>query len=144
MPDADPVLREPWPFDVQRILVVDRDESFVASIKQLMASHPCNVDWAQDDSEALAMIDKARLSQCYDVILADHLEVLKSGSALWPMIKVDGNRLPIVLTCSFGYNFDASMVKLRQMGVRVSLYKPFKVEQFFEAVSRIRHSARSE
>ena len=136
-PEADSAPREPWLACMQRILVVDRDDSSVASARQFFAPHPCTIVWAKDDSEALAMIDEVRLARCHDVILADLRLCLNPESAYFTLIQAGGMHLPIILTYPLGYDCGATIAKARRMGVRVFLYTPFRAEQFSDALSQV-------
>lgn len=143
MPAPNTGLPAPWSSHVQRLLVADSDESVVASARQLLASYPCDIDWAQNDVEALAMIDAASPGRRYDVILVDLPLALKSDSALLPLVQTAGQRLPIVLTCQLGYDKGVSLVKARSMGLAWFLYKPLVARQLFEVIGRVVESGRS-
>lgn len=137
MSEADPITGGSWPPLVRQILVVDGDESVVASVRKLVTPFPCRVDSAGDDSDADAMIGDASRDQRYDIIIADLHFSFNSGSALLPLMEAEGSRLPIVLTIKMGFDPALWIVKARHLGLRAFLFKPFRAEQLFNAICQV-------
>ena len=50
--------------------------------------------------------------------------------------------LPLVLMTGFGYDPDHSIVKARQAGLQLVLYKPFRVDQLLGTIEQIIGSPR--
>ena len=109
---------------LKRVLVADGDESVRQAAHELLARYGCDVETAHNGEEALLMIRSFH----YDVVLFDgemtdmHLiEALTQIRDIHP-------HLPVVLMKGFGYDGAHRMVKARQMGFKLALYKPFKLD----------------
>ncbi len=108
----------------KRVLVADGDESVRQAAHELLARYGCDVETAHNGEEALLMIRSFH----YDVVLFDaemtdmHLiEALSQIRDIHP-------HLPVVLMKGFGYDGAHRMVKARQMGFKLALYKPFRLD----------------
>ena len=108
----------------KRVLVADGDESVRQAAHELLARYGCEVETAHNGEEALLMIRSFH----YDVVLYDaemtdmHLiEALTQIRDIHP-------HLPVILMKGFGYDGAHRMVKARQMGFRLALYKPFRLD----------------
>jgi len=108
----------------KRVLVADGDESVRQAAHELLARYGCDVETAHNGEEALLMIRTFH----YDVVLFDaemtdmHLiEALTQIRHIHP-------HLPVVLMKGFGYDGAHRMVKARQMGFKLALYKPFRLD----------------
>lgn len=108
----------------KRVLIADADQSVRDTGHELLARYGCEVETAHNGDEALLML---RLSH-YDVLLYDaemsdiHLiEALEKIRDIRP-------RIPVVLMKGFGYDGAHRMVKARQMGFKLALYKPFRLD----------------
>ena len=108
----------------KRVLIADGDESVRATGHELLARYGCDVETAHNGEEALLMI---RIFH-YDAVLYDaemtdiHLiDVLEKIRAIHPHI-------PVVLMKGYGYDGAHRMVKARQMGFKLALYKPFRLD----------------
>jgi DNA-binding NtrC family response regulator len=91
---------------------------------QLLARFGCEVETAHNGEEAMLMIQTFD----YDVVLYDAemsdiplIEGLEKIREIRPDI-------PIVLMKGFGYDGAHRMVKARQMGFKLNLYKPFRLD----------------
>jgi len=108
----------------KRVLVADGDETVRQAAHELLARYGCDVETAHNGEEALLMIRSFH----YDVVLFDaemtdmHLiEALTQIRDIHP-------HLPVVLMKGFGYDGAHRMVKARQMGFKLALYKPFRLD----------------
>jgi CheY-like chemotaxis protein len=108
----------------KRVLVADGDESVRQAAHELLARYGCDVETAHTGEESLLMIRSFH----YDVVLFDaemtdmHLiEALTQIRAIHP-------HLPVVLMKGFGYDGAHRMVKARQLGFKLALYKPFRLD----------------
>jgi CheY-like chemotaxis protein len=108
----------------KRVLIADSDQSVRDAGHELLARYGCEVETAHNGEEALLMIQTFN----YDVVLYDaemsdiHLiEGLEQIRKLRPGI-------PVVLMKGFGYDGAHRMVKARQMGFKLALYKPFRLD----------------
>ena len=109
---------------LKRVLVADGNESVRQAAHELLARYGCDVETAHNGEEALLMIRSFH----YDVVLFDaemtdmHLiEALSQIRDIHP-------HLPVVLMKGFGYDGAHRMVKARQMGFKLALYKPFRLD----------------
>ena len=108
----------------KRVLIADSDQSVRDTGHELLLRFGCDVETAHDGEEALMMIGTYH----YDVVLYDaemsdiHLiEGLQKIREIRPDI-------PVVLMKGFGYDGAHRMVKARQMGFKLALYKPFRLD----------------
>lgn len=109
---------------LKRVLVADGDETVRQAAHELLARYGCDVETAHNGEESLLMIRTFH----YDVVLFDaemtdmHLiEALTQIREIHPL-------LPVVLMKGFGYDGAHRMVKARQMGFKLALYKPFRLD----------------
>jgi CheY-like chemotaxis protein len=108
----------------KRVLIADGDQSVRDTGHELLLRYGCDVETAHNGEEALMMIG----TYLYDVVLYDaemtdiHLiEGLEKIREIRPDI-------PVVLMKGFGYDGAHRMVKARQMGFKLALYKPFRLD----------------
>lgn len=108
----------------KRVLVADGDDSVRAAAHELLARFGCEVETAHNGEEALLMIRSFH----YDVVLYDaeitdiHLiEALEKVRAIHQY-------LPVILMKGYGYDGAHRMVKARQLGFKLALYKPFRLD----------------
>jgi CheY-like chemotaxis protein/PAS domain-containing protein len=108
----------------KRVLIADGDESVRATGHELLARFGCEVETAHNGEEALLMIRSFH----YDIVLYDaemtdiHLiEALEQIRAIHAYI-------PVILMKGYGYDGAHRMVKARQMGFKLALYKPFRLD----------------
>lgn len=116
----------------KRVLIADADESVRAAGHELLARFGCEVETAHNGEEALLMIRSFH----YDVVLYDaemtdiHLiEALEKIRAIHAYI-------PVVLMKGYGYDGAHRMVKARQMGFKLALYKPFRLDLLLTELDR--------
>ncbi len=108
----------------KRVLVADRDDSVRAAAHELLARFGCEVETAHNGEESLLMMRSFH----YDVVLYDaemtdiHLiEALEQIRAIHAYV-------PVILMKGYGYDGAHRMVKARQMGFKLALYKPFRLD----------------
>jgi CheY-like chemotaxis protein/PAS domain-containing protein len=99
---------------LKRVLVADGDESVRQAAHELLARYGCEVETSHNGEETLLMIRSFH----YDVVLIEALTQIRD---IHP-------HLPVVLMKGFGYDGAHRMVKARQMGFRLALYKPFRLD----------------
>ena len=114
----------------KRVLLADADPQIRRSAHHLFARLGCDVDTARDGEEAIRL---AR-SMHYDVVLGDIRLPDMNGYEFFLQIRKECPSTPIVLMTGFGYDAAHSMVKARQEGLRVVLYKPFRLDRLYEAI----------
>jgi two-component system, sensor histidine kinase SagS len=124
---ASPVLPKTPPrpkLKGKRVLVADGDETVRQAAHELLARYGCDVETAHTGEETLLLIRTFH----YDVVLFDaempdmHLiEALTQIRSIHP-------HLPVILMKGFGYDGAHRMVNARQMGFKMALYKPFRLD----------------
>ncbi len=127
----------------RRILVVDSDEQVRAAAHALLERSGCTVETARDGAEAASMV-RAVGSDAYDVIIADIRLPDMSGYQLLLNLQEIVDPVPLVLMTGFGYDPGHSIVKARQAGIDLVLFKPFRIDQLLDTVEKAvvrRHGA---
>ncbi len=119
----------------RRILVVDADEQVRAAAHALLERYGCTVETARDGAEAASMV-RALGTEAYDVIIADIRLPDMSGYQLLLKLQEILETVPLVLMTGFGYDPGHSIVKARQAGIELVLFKPFRVDQLLDTVER--------
>ncbi len=119
----------------RRILVVDSDEQVRAAAHSLLERSGCTVETARDGAEAASMV-RAGSGESYDVIIADIRLPDMSGYQLLLRLQELLDPVPLVLMTGFGYDPGHSIVKARQAGIDLVLFKPFRIDQLLDTVEK--------
>ncbi|MBT7729238.1 MAG: response regulator, partial [Planctomycetaceae bacterium] len=101
----------------------------------LLERQGCIVETARDGNEAISMV-KAVKDTSYDAIIADIRLPDMSGYELLVKLQDVIGPVPLILMTGFGYDPGHSIVKARQAGVELVLFKPFRLDQLLETVER--------
>jgi len=117
------------------ILVADADDEVRAAAHNLLERQGCVVETARDGNEAVSMV-KAAGDGGYDAIIADIRLPDMSGYDLLTRLQAVLDPVPLILMTGFGYDPGHSIVKARQAGVDLVLFKPFRLDQLLETVQR--------
>jgi len=120
----------------RRILVADADEQVRAAAHALLERCGCTVETARDGIEAASMV-RACGAETYDVIIADIRLPDMSGYELLIRLRELRENVPLVLMTGFGYDPGHSIVKARQAGIDLVLFKPFRVDQLLDTVEKM-------
>jgi len=120
----------------RRILVADADEQVRAAAHALLERYGCTVETARDGAEAASMV-RACGAEAYDVIIADIRLPDMSGYELLVRLREMRDAVPLVLMTGFGYDPGHSIVKARQAGIDLVLFKPFRVDQLLDTVEKV-------
>ncbi len=122
------------------VLVVDADETIRRSAHQFLGREGVTVETARDAHEAVALARQ----QSYSVALVDIRLPDMNGYEIFAKLREIRPNMPVVLMTGFGYDPAHSIVKARQEGLQIVLYKPFRVDRLMEAVeqsTRLREDA---
>jgi CheY-like chemotaxis protein len=114
------------------VLVADNDERVRRSAHGLLGRWGCVVETARDGREALTM---AKLG-AYDAILADIRLPDMTGYDAYRELRKAQPAARVILMTSYGYDPTHSLVKARQEGLRFVLFKPFRVDQLWDALTK--------
>jgi CheY-like chemotaxis protein len=115
-----------------RVLVADNDERMRRSAHSILGRWGCVVETARDGQEALTL---ARLSS-YDAILADIRLPDLTGYEVFRKLRDVQPEARVILMTAYGYDATHSLVKARQDGLQCVLYKPFRVDQLMDALTK--------
>jgi CheY-like chemotaxis protein len=119
----------------RRILVVDADEQVRVAAHALLERSGCTVETARDAAEATSLV-RAGGADAYDVIISDIRLPDMSGYQLLLRLQEILDVVPLVLMTGFGYDPGHSIVKARQAGIDLVLFKPFRVDQLLDTVEK--------
>jgi CheY-like chemotaxis protein len=119
----------------RRVLVADADDGVRTQAHALLERYGCIVETAHDGQEALCMVRNSA-DETYDVIIADIRLPDMTGYEFLLKLQEILDHVPLVLMTGFGYDPGHSIVKARQAGVELVLYKPFRLDQLLETVEK--------
>ena len=114
----------------RRVLLADDDPDIRREAHSLLGKVGCELDTARNGAEAASLA--ATID--YDVVMGDIRLPDMTGYDFFVRIRQLRPTTPIVLMTGFGYDPSHSLVKARQEGLRVVLYKPFRLDRLCEAV----------
>lgn len=115
-----------------RLLVADADEAIRRAAHQLLGNQGAVVETARDAHEASALARESAYSAAIvDIRLPD-----MDGYETFSRLRSVRPGLPVILMTGFGYDPKHSIVKARQEGLQLVLYKPFRVDRLVEAVEQ--------
>jgi CheY-like chemotaxis protein len=120
----------------RRILVVDADGAVRSDAHNLLERYGCIVETAHDGAEAVCMVRNLLSDEHYDVIIADIRLPDISGYQLILRLQEILDPVPLVLMTGYGYDPGHSIVKARQAGYDLTLYKPFRLDQLLDTVEK--------
>jgi len=113
-----------------RVLVADNDERVRRTAHSILGRWGCIVETARDGQEALTM---AKLSS-YDAVLADIRLPDFPGYDVYQKLRQAQPKARVILMTTYGYDPSHAIVKARQEGLRLVLYKPFRIDQLLETL----------
>lgn len=113
-----------------RLLVIDNEEKFLDSCKELLSTHGFAATTCADSRQALSMLAGDR----YDAVLLDIRMPGLDGTDLLPLLKKRHPALPVILVSA--YCDEANAGYYRQLGAFETVAKPFSAEVLLEAVRR--------
>lgn len=116
-----------------RILVVEDDPAIRGLVSDLLRDDGYQVDEATNGVEALESVGQSRP----DLIVLDLMMPIMSGWQFVEECKRQGvcDNIPIVVT-SASHDLPRTAERLRSLGVRTSIAKPFDVEALLALVER--------
>ena len=119
-----PVTGEADVFRDKRILVADDDPAIRESLSLILGKYGCTVEVASDGQEA---IDLVKTGHKYDLVISDIKMPKKNGYEVFAGIRDIDPDVPIILMTAFGYDPNHTILKSRQEGLEIVLFKPFRV-----------------
>ena len=124
------------------ILIVDDDDDFVASIKDLLVSNGYTVFVARNGREAIERIcsSEADNKRSIDILILDlHLPIL-SGLETYLELKKTGHTLPTIMVTAYADEEADVINQLRSLAVSGILRKPFDPRELLKMVERLSHT----
>ncbi|MFM8577628.1 MAG: response regulator [Planctomycetaceae bacterium] len=118
----------------RRILVIDSDGQVRSAAHSLLERYGCIVETARDGAEATSMVRGGQ--EPYDVVISDIRLPDMTGYELLIRLREIVDSVPMVLMTGFGYDPGHSIVKARQAGIDLVLFKPFRIDQLLDTIDR--------
>ena len=121
----------------ERVLIMDDEEAVREVAEGILNSIGCEIELAQDGTEALELYLKAReAGRPFDVVI---LDLTVSGGmggieTIKKLLAIDNDVKAIVST---GYSNDPVMAEYRRYGFRGALNKPYKLQEINEVLSSV-------
>lgn len=132
----DPLLAmAPPPPGVQfdfRILVAETDERYRRLAHLMLGKFGCTAETTSTAAEALV---QSRTTK-YDMAWVDLRLPDMTGYDLFCRLRAEQPELPVVITTEFGYDSTHSIIRARQDGLHGVLYKPFRMDQIHEVLTK--------
>jgi CheY-like chemotaxis protein len=119
------------PLAGRRVLVADDEPNIRQTLSEILAALGATVDLARDGREAARMGTET----AYDLVLADIRMPHKDGYELFSALQEVRPETPVVLMTAFGYDPGHSIVRARSEGLAAVLFKPFKIQLLYDAIS---------
>lgn len=116
----------------KRVLVVDGDEEVRRSAHELLGRFGCEVETAHNAEECFLL---AR-SYHYDAVIADIRLPDRNGYEVFTQLRQIDPHLPVMLSTGYGYDPGHAIVKSRQAGCKMILFKPFRIDQLVEGLDQ--------
>jgi PAS domain S-box-containing protein len=121
----------------ERVLIMDDEEAVREVAEGILNSIGCEIELAQDGTEALELYLKAKeAGRPFDVVI---LDLTVSGGmggmeTIKKLLEIDKDVKAIVST---GYSNDPVMAEYRKYGFMGALNKPYKLQEFNEVLSLV-------
>ncbi len=114
-----------------RILVADDKEALREAVAGYLRSRGMDVALAADGEEALEKAASAH----FDLVLSDIRMPRKNGYEVFSGVRRVSPDTKVILMTAFGYDPDHALVRSAQEGLTRVLFKPFKMEELYEAIT---------
>ena len=115
-----------------RILVADDERSLRELLAIVLRREGHEVLLAENGKTALAALTRGPV----DLLISDIKMPDRNGYEVYRTAKGINPNTPVVLMTGFGYDPHHSIVRASQEGLQSFLFKPFKVSQLMDVVSR--------
>ncbi len=114
-----------------RILVADDKQAFREAVAGYLRSRDMDVELASDGEEALQKVASAH----FDLVLSDIRMPRKNGYEVFSGVRRASPDTRVILMTAFGYDPDHTLVRSAREGLTRVLFKPFKMEELYEAIT---------
>lgn len=116
------------------VLVVDDEERIRTETTQVLEQIGCSVRSAACGTDAFQAIESAGQDRAFDLVLSDIKLPDANGYEVFTKAREVLPDVPVVLMTGFGYDPDHTIVRASADGVQGILLKPFRTDQFVEAI----------
>ena len=116
------------------VLVVDDEERIRTETTQVLEQIGCTVCAAACGTDAFQAIESAGQNRAFDLVLSDIKLPDANGYEVFTKAREVLPDVPVVLMTGFGYDPDHTIVRASADGVQGILLKPFRTDQFIEAI----------
>ena len=114
-----------------RILVADDQKAFLNTVAEFLRSKEMEVEVASDGEAALQKVAASH----FDLVLSDIRMPRKNGYEVFSGVRRLRPDTKVILMTAFGYDPDHVLVKSAQEGLTKVLFKPFRMEDLYEAIT---------
>lgn len=112
------------------ILIADDDPDFTEGVSQFLCSKGYCVRTASTEAEALDMA----MDESVNMLILDLKLPILHGLGVYMELKKRGRRLPSIIVTGYPYDEMKSENTLRSMSATGCLFKPFELEELFQAI----------
>lgn len=112
------------------VLIADDDPDFTEGVAQFLSSKGYRVRTASTGSEALDMA----MDESANMLILDLKLPILHGLGVYMELKKRGRCLPIIIVTGYPQDETESLNTLRSMSATGCLFKPFELEELFQAI----------
>lgn len=128
------------PLSIQKVLVIDDNDTNRLIIQEMLTLKQIQAVCVKNGIDAL---DKLKSGEKFDVILMDYhmpyLDGIETSRNIRKKLNIDAQQLPIILLSSSSDD-DSLQLACQELGIQQRLVKPIKIQQFYEALSKLHTS----
>jgi len=119
-------------FEGKHVLIADDEEAIRTTIADILERHGCQCTVCKDGRDAISQLEQQR----FDLVVSDIRMPNRNGYEIFAVANRIDEKLPVILMTGFGYDSNHSIVRASQEGLSGVMFKPFKVDQLLEQVSK--------
>ena len=122
----------------KRILVADDEPAIRDTLNSILTQKGANVTVCMNGAQTIEAIEQAAKmpGAFFDMVISDIKMPDRNGYEVYRTAKSISPETPVVLMTGFGYDPHHSIVRASQEGLQSFLFKPFKVSQLIDVVSK--------
>jgi two-component system, sensor histidine kinase SagS len=122
----------------KRILIADDEPAIRDTLSSILTQKGANVTVCTNGGETIEAIEKAAKvpGEFFDMVISDIKMPDRNGYEVYRTAKAISANTPVVLMTGFGYDPHHSIVRASQEGLQSFLFKPFKVSQLMDVVTK--------
>lgn len=121
----------------KRILVADDEPAIRDTLSNILKQKGAEVTVCQNGGRTIEELENAaKQGMHFDMVISDIKMPDRNGYEVYRTAKSIDANTPVILMTGFGYDPHHSIVRASQEGLQSFLFKPFKVSQLMEVVTR--------